>query len=697
MRNYLRGRRWPLAILLVIFMVALAAGRLLLGDLPAPTVGGLQAARPSTLILASDGQLLYEVIADESKQTPLTFAQIPPVCWRATVAVEDSRFFQHPGFDPAAIARAAWQNRQQSAIVSGASTITQQLARTTLMTSEERHEPSLRRKLREAWLAFRIELLLSKEEVLAAYLNQVYYGNFANGLEAAAQSYFGKSARALDLAECSMLAGLIQNPAMHSPLHNLEGAQARQGLVLDLMVENNNITPEQADLARAEQLHFAASPFSIEAPHFVSLVEQQLERLVGVEAVQSGGLRVTTTLDLDWQRQAEAIVQRRLAQLADEPDAPLDRRVDNAALIALDPNTGAILTLVGSPDYFDAVISGAVNGAVSLRQPGSAIKPLTYAVALDPAQSQAAGRTPLTAASVIADVRTSFLTAEGEPYVPQNYDMAWHGPVSVRTALASSYNLPAVKVLDNIGVGALVEQARRQGISTFRPGQRYGLALTLGGGEVSLLELTGAYAAFVNGGERIEPYAINRVENLDGEVLFDAASRLQHAPRVQAVDPTVAWLITDILSDDDARAPSFGRNSVLRLSRPAAAKTGTTTDWRDNWTVGYTPDLVAGVWVGNADNTPMFGVSGVTGAGPIWHDFMETALRQMPARNFTSPSGLTSAEICVDSGLLPTEWCSRRRSELFIHGTEPTTFDEVYQPVVVDACNDIIARSDTPE
>ena len=266
MRNYLRRRRWPLAILAVIVVVALAAGWLLLGDLPAPTAEGLQAARPSTFILARDGQLLYEVIADESKQTPLTFGEIPPACWQATVAVEDSRFFQHPGFDPAAIVRAAWQNRQYGGIVSGASTITQQLARTTLMTSEERHEPSLRRKLREAWLAFRIELLLSKEEVLAAYLNQVYYGNFANGLEAAAQSYFGKPARALDLAECSMLAGLIQNPAMHSPLHNLDGAQARQGVVLDLMVETNSITAEQADLARAEQLHFRGQSLQHRSP-----------------------------------------------------------------------------------------------------------------------------------------------------------------------------------------------------------------------------------------------------------------------------------------------------------------------------------------------------------------------------------------------------------------------------------------------
>ena len=306
----------------------------------------------------------------------------------------------------------------------------------------------------------------------------------------------------------------------------------------------------------------------------------------------------------------------------------------------------------------------------------------------------------MTAASVIADVRQAFLTAEGEPYVPQNYDMAWHGPVSARTALASSYNVPAVKVLDSIGIDALIDQAQKQGINSFRPGERYGLALTLGGGEVSLVELTAAYAAFANGGYRIQPYAVERVEDAEGTVLFQAPtsqSRNSAIPQFQAIDPRVAFLITDILSDDTARAPSFGRGSMLKLSRPAAVKTGTTTDWRDNWTVGYTPDLATGVWVGNADNTPMLGVSGVTGAGPIWHDVMEMAHKTLPVRSFQQPAGLIRVEVCADSGLLPTQWCTRRRSELFIAGTEPTEFDTVYQPVVVDTCNGGLAGATTPE
>lgn len=687
--------------------------RWLLADLPTPTTEALAPIQPSTLILDRQGQVLYEVIPETGKQTPLSIDEIPAACWQATVAVEDSRFFEHPGFDPLAILRAAWQNWRNGAIVSGASTLTQQLARNALMSPEERYETSLRRKLREAWLAWHIERRYSKEDILALYHNQIYYGNFSYGLEAAAQAYYGKSARELDLAECSLLAGLPQSPATYNPLLNELKARQRQATVLDLMVAHGYITRKEAELALAEQLQFASTPFPVEAPHFVSFVEMQLEGLLAARGSTASrhplpsteqwalsGLRVFTTLDLDWQHQSEATVRWRLTQLAEDPEAPMDRRIENAAVVILDPKTGAIRTMVGSPDYFDASIAGAVNGAIARRQPGSAIKPLTYAVAMDPAWAARNGRSPLTVATVLADVRTVFSTAEGEPYVPENYDRSWHGPVSVRTALASSYNVPAVKVLDTIGVDALIAQAQRQGITTFRPGgprsiafqeqettvkqaaTPYGLALTLGGGEVTLLQLTGAYGAFANGGYRIEPYAIERIEDIHGNLLFQAAA----APRTPALDGRVAYLITDILSDNDARAPAFGPNSVLRIGRPAAVKTGTTTDWRDNWTVGYTPDLVVGVWVGNADNSPMLGVSGVTGAGPIWRDIIEMAHHNLPPRPFSRPEGLLRSEICIDSGLLPTQWCLRRRSELFIDGTEPTEFDGVYQPTLVNAC-----------
>ncbi len=756
--SFFSRRRWALLTLAAGLLAVLVFGYWLVGDLPAPTPENLAAARPSTLLYDRQGQLLFEAIGDQGKQRSLSFEQIPAACWQATVAVEDSRFFQHPGVDPLAIGRAAIQNLRSGTVVSGASTITQQLARNTLLSAEERYEQSLRRKLREAWLALRIELRYDKQEVLAMYLNQVYFGNFAYGLEGAAHSYFGKSASELDLAECSLLAGLVQNPEVYNPIYNLESARWRQSHVLAAMVGNGASSRGEAELALAERLQFAATPFPIEAPHFVSYVEAQLERLLGAERVSQGGLRVMTTLNLDWNRQAEAAVGYRLGQLAQTKDAPPDRRIENAAVVLLDPQSGAIRAMVGSPNYFDASIDGAMNAALALRQPGSALKPLTYAAAMDPARAAAAGREPFTAATVIADVRTAFLTAEGESYVPQNYDMQWHGPVSVRTALASSYNLPAVKTLEAIGIPALIDQAQRQGITSFQPAgaqpplgfdtpqtgfdtpqtatqptgfdtpqtatqptsfdtlqtgfdtlqtgfdtpqtatqpaatqpaaagnsQPYGLALTLGGGEVSLLELTAAYATFANGGYKVTPYAIERIEDADGNLLW----RADHAARApsHALDPRVAYLITDILSDDDARAPSFGRHSVLKLSRPAAVKTGTTTDWRDNWTVGYTPDLAGGVWVGNADNTPMAGVSGVSGAGPIWRDVMEMAHKGLPAARFRQPQGLVRAEICIDSGLLPTQWCTRRRSELFIAGSEPVTFDAIYQPLAVDRCH----------
>ena len=716
----------PAAALLV---GAFAAGLALFTGIPVPQRPAGETRAASILITDRTGRTLYEAIdPNGSKQAPVPLAEIPLACRNATIATEDSRFYTHPGVDLLGISRAVWQSWRKDEAIFGTSTLTQQLARNLYLTPEERAERTLRRKVREAWLAWRLERTHSKDDLLALYLNTTYYGHFATGIEAAAQAYFGVHARELDLAQCALLAGLPQSPIAYNPIENLEAAQSRQAVVLRLMARHGYVTSAQAEEAGGERLAFAATPFPIEAPHFVMWVQSQLETVLGADRVRTGGLRVTTTLDLDWQRQAEAIVARRLAQLRPcaagfsltegcDVDADPARRVDNAALIALDPHTGAVLALVGSPDYFDPAISGAVNAALAHRQPGSAIKPLTYAAALDPERAREAGEAPLTAATIIPDLRAAFLTAEGEPYVPNNYDRRYHGPVTMRTALANSYNIPAVRTLDAIGVDALIEQAAKLGIpwelearswkletgnrvetgnwkleagssetegdpllassihkpaaSFQQPASRFGLSLTLGGGEVRLLDLTAAYAAFANGGARVTPFAIQRVETLDGEAIWDHESggRSQESVSFQrssfsfehpassfqlpAVDPRVAYLITDILSDERARVPAFGQGNVLEIGRPAAAKTGTTTDWRDNWTLGYTPDLTVGVWVGNADNTPMKGVSGISGAGPIWHDFMRTVLRERPPLAFTQPEGLVRVEVCADSGLLP--------------------------------------------
>jgi len=624
--------------------------------------------------------------------------------------------------------RAAWLNLRAGETVSGASTLSQQLARNLLLPEGERYEQTLARKVREAWLAWQLERKYSKDELLALYLNTTYYGHYATGIEAAAQAYFGMHAAELDLAQCALLAGLPQWPAGYNPIENPEAAAERQATVLRLMAEQGAISARQAKDAANEGLLFASSPFPIEAPHFVMAVQSQLETILPAERVAAGGLRVTTTLDLDWQRAAEAAVRRRISQLRPCPmveggapgvtcdlEADPSRRIENAALVALDPLTGAIRALVGSPDYFDATTSGAVNAAFSQRQPGSAIKPLTYALALDPQVAAKAGRAPWTPATIIPDIRTSFVTAEGNPYVPNNYDRRYHGPVTLRTALANSYNTPAVRTLDAIGIDALIDLARSVGIPwqrNYAGGEgetaRYGLSLTLGGGEVRLIDLAGAYAVFANGGYSIKPHAIERVTTLDGEEIWNQVTATGPAhPRV--LDERVAFLITDILSDEVARQPAFGPGSALNIGRPAAAKTGTTTDWRDNWTVGYTPEVVTGVWVGNADNTPMKNVSGITGAAPIWHDFMTTVLRGRPATNFTVPGGVIEREICADSGLLPGEAgpdamdaveqrvpCPQRRLEWFIEGTEPTRVDREHVRVLIDPQTGEAARTETP-
>ncbi|MBC7249421.1 MAG: penicillin-binding protein 1C [Anaerolineae bacterium] len=694
MTTYLR-RRFPLLITIFLSLLAIAGWAVyawLVVDLPAINELPARGAVPSTLIYDRQERLLYEIIDPHGgKHTPLPLSDIPPALQQATIATEDANFYSNPGVDAWGILRALWINLRGGEVLAGGSTITQQLARNLLLDPQERGERTLTRKLRESILAWRLARTYSKDEILAFYLNQTYYGNLAYGVEAAAQAYFGKSVDELDLAECALLAGLPQAPALYNPITNPDAAKSRQEVVLDLMVKHGYLSAAEAQQAKAEPLHFAAVPFPIRAPHFVMYVWNQLEKTLGEEVLSQGGLRVYTTLDVDLQDAAQRIARRHLSRLASEGKDEQGHNAHNAALVALDPHSGQVLAMLGSPDYFDAEISGAVNAALALRQPGSAIKPITYAAAFSPDERDATFH-PYTAATMVADVRTAFLTREGTSYVPMNYDRQWHGPVLLREALASSYNLPAVKVLDHVGLERMIDLARRLGISTFDDSQRFGLALTLGGGEVTLLELTAAYGAFATGGYKVEPISILRVEDATGRVLYKSPVGI--GPRV--LDPRVAYLITDILSDDTARMPSFGEGSVLHLTRPAAAKTGTTTDWRDNWTVGYTPDLVVGVWVGNADNSPMRDVSGISGAAPIWHDFMEEALKGRPALEFSRPDGLIEVEVCALSGLRPNAHCPHRRTELFIPGTEPTATCAMHQLVQLDAATGDLATADTP-
>ncbi len=675
------------------------AYRTLWANLPSPGELPRRAAAPSCKIYDRNGQLLFEVIDPHlGKHSPLPLDEIPIALRQATIATEDAGFYTNPGFDLKGMLRALWINLRGGEVLAGGSTITQQVVRNLLLSPQERTQRTLTRKLRETILAWRLTRAYSKDDILALYLNETYYGNMAYGVEAAAQAYFGKSVEELDLAECALLAGLPQAPALYNPLLDPEAARRRQKVVLNLMVRQGYISQEEADLAAAERLKFAATPFPIRAPHFVSYVWSTLERELGIETLARGGFAVYTTLDVELQDKAQEIIRYRLQSLR-ERGTP-NRNVNNAALVALDPQTGEILVMAGSADYFDTTISGAVNVCLALRQPGSAIKPITYATAFDPAwlnrPDEAVtrwGKLPFTPATMLLDVRTSFITREGVGYVPLNYDRQWHGPVLLREALGSSYNLPAVKVLDAVGVERMIAQAQRMGITTFdRSARKFGLALTLGGGEVRLLELTAAYGAFANGGLLVRPVAIRKVVDRGGNVVYAP----NPPPHRQVLDPRVAYLITDILSDEWARLPAFGEESSLYIGRPAAAKTGTTTDWRDNWTVGYTPELVAGVWVGNADNTPMHHISGISGAGPIWHDFMIWALKGRPPRPFPRPDGLVEVEICALSGKLPNRYCPHRRRELFIVGTEPREKCDMHRLYRIDAATGLLATAATP-
>jgi 1A family penicillin-binding protein len=676
--------------------LALAAFFLLMHDLPSPDQLGERFNSPSVRIADRNGRLLYEVLADSSFQDSgrhvvVALSSIPLPLRQATIATEDQNFYSHPGVDLAGIARAARIDLRSGRLQAGGSTITQQVARNLLMDAGERADNAatrrLQRKLREMVLAWQLTRRYSKDQILEVYLNQTYYGGMAYGVEAAAQTFFGKPVSELDLAEAALLAGLPQAPALYNPFTDPDAAKSRQQVVLGLMQAQGEISGEQRALAAREPLVYASTPYPVEAPHFVMMVRSELDALFTPEQIyQHGGLVVRTTLDLDWQKQAEQAVQRQIEALQRSPDG-LGHNVNDAALVALDPWKGDILALVGSPDYFDSQIAGAINMAISPRQPGSSIKPLVYAAALDPTQTD-----PWTAATMLLDVRTSFVTNEGEAYTPVNYDSQEHGPVLVRQALASSLNIPAVITLDHIGMQDLFDLAGRLGITTFDDPQSYDLSLALGGGEVSLLELTSAYGAFANGGFRVQPQAILDVRDAQGDLLYQPAE----AARERVLDRRVAWLISDILSDNEARSLGFGPNSALRLDRPAAVKTGTTSNFHDNWTIGYTPDLVVGVWTGNSNYEPMQEVNGLTGAAPIWHQFMRSVLTGRAEEPFQRPPGLAQVEICALSGLLPSEDCAYRRSEWFIEGTAPRNRDTVYQRVVVDSATGALASSETP-
>lgn len=618
----------------------------------------------TTRINDRNGVTLWEIFG-EGKRTQVPLSRIPDTLKYATIAIEDDTFYTNKGFDePSLIAAVIANFRNPEDRPIGGSTITQQIVRHIAFDYEERVSVSYRRKLKELFLAWRMTQDFTKDEILEMYLNEIYYGNLAYGAEAAAQTYFGKSVSDLSLAEASLMAGLPQSPVQLDPFTNLEAAKARQWFILTLMIEDGGITLDQANAAYLEELTFAEQSVSLNAPHFSIYVRQQLESLFDADIVANGGLNVTTTLDMRYQQLAERLATQHV-------DALRGNNLTNASLIAMKPNTGEILAMLGSVDYKNDAINGQVNIATSLQQPGSAFKPLTYALAMSPERM---GERAWQPASVIWDVPIEYEQPNGEVYAPVNYDERFHGPMRLRESLANSYNLTAVQLAQDVGVAELVNFARQMGLESLSEDlSLYGLSLTLGGGEVRPLEMATAYSVFANNGNKVPPVTILRVTNSRGDVLYQheepAAERI--------LSPETAFLINDMLDDEVARQPAMGVDNPLALAFPAAAKTGTTNDFRDNWTVGYTPGLVTVVWTGNTDNSPMIDVSGLSGAAPLWADFMEavyadanlmTALEVteglLPPTDFIAPTTLEKVAFCnLSSVKADAETCELSVSE----------------------------------
>ena len=633
-----RIRIFFLGVVITILFIAMPlVATVWLRSLPNPNLLTKRNIEVTTKIYDRHGQLLYEMYADQNR-TPIPLADIPLSVKEATISIEDRDFYRHPGFSIRGILRALWETLVHQNI-QGGSTITQQLIKSALLTPEVK----LTRKIKEVVLAFWAEHLYSKDEILEMYFNQVPYGGTAWGIEAASQAYFGTSVKNLSLAQAAIIAGLPAAPTTYSPLGSQpQKAFERQRDVLRRMVEDHYITQSQADEASRENIIFKNPRNGIEAPHFVMYVRQLLEEKYGTRLVERGGLRIVTSLDLPLQKKAETIVKSSIEKLK-------SLRVGNGASLVTNPKTGEILAMVGSKDYFAIEDQGNVNVTTSQRPPGSAIKVVTYGLALEN------GFTP---ATILDDAPVVYRAQGGANYAPVNYDGRFHGLVPLRYALANSYNIPAVKTLATLGVTAMIDKGRSMGITSWKDSSRYGLSLTLGGGDLTMLEMGQVFGTLANGGIHESLMPILEITDYTGRLI----EKNTPAPGNQAVSLPVAWIMGNILADNTARMSAFGPNSSLVIpGKTVSVKTGTSNDKRDNWTIGFTPSIVVAVWVGNNDNSPMHPTltSGITGAAPIWHDIMTEILKDKPDEVLPKPDSVVA---------IP---CYFGKTEYFVKGTEP--------------------------
>lgn len=598
----------------------------ILKDLPKPSELTSRQIDVSTKIYDRNNILLYTIYKEKNRSI-VSLNTLPENVKLATIAAEDAEFYNHPGFSVRGILRATVKNIRDGKI-EGGSTITQQLVKNALLSSEKTYI----RKMRELILSVGVEMKFSKDQILEMYLNEVSYGGTIYGIQEASIHYFGKNAKDLNLAESALLAGLPQSPTRYSPFgNNPDLTFSRQREILHLMRINKFINDEEEKKALSTKITFAPNKQQILAPHFVMYIREKLIEEYGEEVVLKGGLSVKTTLDLNIQLMAENVVKEELEKLK-------RLNVGNGAVIVLDPNTNDILAMVGSKDYFDTEKGGNVNVTTRLRQPGSSIKPINYALALS---------NGLTLSSIIDDSPISFKVQGQPPYSPKNYDGTYKGKITLRQALAQSRNIPAVKLLASSGVNNMIDLAEKMGITTWQDRSRFGLSLTLGGGETKLIEMAEAYSVFANLGVKKPIQDIIEIKNYDNKVLFTNSRNLKKERNEEVMDPRVAYLIIDVLKDNISRSPAFGTNSMLVVSDhpEIAVKTGTSNDLKDNLTIGFNQNYLVAVWVGNNDGSPMSRIaSGITGAAPIWNKIMKSLLVNQEAITWSVPNGLVNKE-----------------------------------------------------
>lgn len=672
-------------ILLSLFTISYSFWFFIIKDLPKAEELINRDINISTKIYDRNGELLYTIYKDENR-TPIALDNIPAQVRLATIAIEDAEFYSHPGFSVRGITRAIIRNIKRGELTGG-STITQQLVKNALLSPEK----TLSRKLKEIFLSIKVELYYDKDTILEMYLNEVAYGGTAYGIQEAARTYFAKDADQLTLAESALLAGLPKSPTRYSPFGpNKDFAFERQKEVLNLMHVNGFITSQQKFEAEQEAITFAANKTDIKAPHFVMYVREHLVDIYGEEVVAKGGLEVFTTLDLRMQNLAEEIVREEVEKLS-------SLNVGNGAALIIEPNTGDVLAMVGSKDYFDTESDGNVNITLAQRQPGSSIKVINYAFALS---------NNFTPATIIKDSPVTFTVSGQPPYSPRNYDNRYRGNIPLRNALAESRNIPAVRVLASYGVDKMIQLGRSMGITTWVNPSNYGLSLTLGGGEVRLIDLATVYATIANYGRRQNINPLLKVTNYEGKVLEEKkcipsekgssiAEKIIRSTQVlatssakkiqdtqidgcggeQVLDPRVSYLLIDILKDNKARSLAFGSSSLLIVPghQEVAVKTGTSNDLRDNLAIGFNQKYLVATWVGNNDNSPMSRIaSGITGATPIFNKIMSAILTNEENHDWIIPDGLVQVPICPITGTLPCQGCPIR-IEWFLEESQPTT------------------------